>query len=224
VTTSTDRIATTLDAVRAAVAAHEQAIRDAKESGTSISDIGRALGIKDRTKVYKILGMGRDGAAPTRPSLTPVVYLRGAGVKQPAWDRIELAMWARGWDTTHDRTSAFHLARGGVEVVMLDFTSTYGNGLTRETITVGRVRARYGETPEWTTIGQMLPTDAQVELMREGAPWLDRTVRVSTQEMELPLVSGPGEIPRPYRRDDDGRQILDEHLMARAVADALGEQ
>jgi hypothetical protein len=156
-----------------------------------------------------------------RPSLTPVIYLRGAGVRQPAWRRIERAMWAQGWDTTHVRTEAWHLARGGVPVAILDFTSTHGSGLTRETITVGKVRAKYAETLEWCQVEDLLPTAERVRLTRERADWLRHPIHRTVTEMELPLTSG-GEIPRPYRRDTDGRQILDEHAMARAVAKALG--
>lgn len=163
------------------------------------------------------------GEGPTRPSLTPVVYLRGAGVRQPAWDRIERAMWARGWDTTHDRTSAFHLARGGVPVVLVDFTSQLPNGLSRGVITVGRVRARYRDDHEEGTLVDLLTTADAAQAWRDHAPWINHPVTIVTTEMELPLISG-GDIPRPYRLDEDRAEVLDEQAIVRAVAERASDE
>lgn len=81
------------------------------------------------------------------PALTPVVYLRGAGVAGAVWARIPPCMWARGWATTRARTQAWHLAFGGVPVVLCDFSGDGG-------VTVGRVRARGGaQTAQLPVVG-----------------------------------------------------------------------
>lgn len=176
-----DTVSAASAAAEAAQAALEQAVRDARAGGATITSIATALG-GYRQRVYAILD--RDPSAPTRPAPVPVVYLRGAGVKAPAWDRIERAMWSRGWDTTHDRTTAWHLARGGVPLVLVDFSATRGDGAQARVVTVARLRAR----------------------------WDDESGD-GPREMDLPIVAG-GDHRRPYRRSDDGSWLLDEDAIA----------
>ncbi|WP_229434742.1 hypothetical protein [Nocardia farcinica] len=153
------RIRAARDAAGAAQAAFEQAIRDEVAADRiTPSDVARALGTKNRQRVYAILGRGDDGAAPTNPPLRPVVYLRGAGRPDAVWTRVREAMWARGWTTISDRTSAWHLARGGTPVVLCDFSADLDHpspapgggtwfGYDRYVV-VGKVRAKYGDDGE----------------------------------------------------------------------------
>ncbi|HEY9473018.1 MAG TPA: hypothetical protein VIS06_04095 [Mycobacteriales bacterium] len=210
----------------AATAVEEQVVRDAREAGLSYSQIARALGTTNRQRAYAILARGTDGGEPVAPALTPVVYLRGAGNKPPVWQRVEGAMWARGWATEHDRTSAWHLARGGVPVVLCDFSTDMDRSRARGRwygydlyVVVGRVRAKYADEQDVCTVGELLPTQEVVRLRRAGAAWLDEQVTAGHQELDLPLISG-GRSDRPSRRDQ-GRQVLDEQALARMVAEAL---
>lgn len=143
--TATARIQAAQQAAIHAQAAFEQTIRDEVLVGRiTPSDAARALGTKNRQRVYAILGRGADGSDPIPPAHTPVVYLRGRGCGQRTWTAVEAAMWARGWATVRDRTTAWHLARGGVPVVLCDFSSEW-DGLSTDEVTVGRVQARYGD-------------------------------------------------------------------------------
>jgi len=76
--------------------------------------------------------------SPTNPDLRPVVYLRGAHATTSTWRRVQTAMWAAGWHTVRSRADAWHLARGGATVILLDF-SGFDAG---RPVTVGRVHAR----------------------------------------------------------------------------------
>lgn len=150
------------------------------------------------------------------PAWRPVVYLRGRGQPQNVWDRVELAMWARGWRTVKDRATAFHLARGGCPVVLADFTAEHV-GLAVDWITVGRVRAHYNKTIVNATVGDLLVTEDHARRIREGADWLDESAQQVTMEMELPLVTG-GRVNRPRRRAERFTdRTLDEHLLADMV-------
>ncbi|WP_040793311.1 hypothetical protein [Nocardia paucivorans] len=144
------RIQAAQRAVRNAQAAFEQAIRDEIHADRiTPSDAARALSTKNRQRIYAILGRGTDDTDPSPPALTPVVYLRGRGCGTRTWKAVESAMWARGWATVRDRTTAWHLARGGVPVVLCDFSGEY-DGLSTDDVIVGLVRARWRETPDST--------------------------------------------------------------------------
>ncbi|MGC5168712.1 hypothetical protein [Luteimicrobium sp. DT211] len=145
----------------------EQLVRDLVGSGRlSVSDAARALaGRPDMTapprqRVQAILGRGPDGVAPRPPRVPALVYLRGMGVKDDGWTRVQEAMWARGWWTVRDRTAAWHAARSGMaDVVMVDFSSTDGE-LTRQDAVVATVRARYddeGGTELARVLGGQIP-------------------------------------------------------------------
>lgn len=220
-TTVLDRVAAAQAAATAAQAAAEQAIRDAVESGATIAAVAATLGVRNRQRIYAVLGRGQDGTEPTPPTLRPVIYLRGAGVRGDAWTRIEQAMWARGWATVRDRTTAWHLARGGCPVVLCDFSAAdHGEP---DPIRVGQVRARYRENTDWCAVSDLLTTADQARATRERWAWGDTRVARVDRDMDLPLVSGPGEIDRPYQDAPGGRRVLDEQAIARAVGAALGE-
>ena len=103
-----------------AAAVHDQAIRDAKAAGHPMTQIAAALGITNRVRLYGVLDKTYDN--PTAPTPTPVVFLRGAGAPKTVWDDIETAMRRRGLMVVKDRQQAWHLARGGVTVVIVDFS------------------------------------------------------------------------------------------------------
>lgn len=218
------RIQQARDARIAAMAAEEQIVRDAAADGQTPTDLAAAYGTKGRQRIYAILRA--NPAAPQPPAMPATVYLRGAGCGQSIWDRVEPAMWARGWDTLHDRTTAWHRARGGMTVVFCDFSSADGQGLSLETVTVGRVRAKWGQDAQTTSVGSLLTT-ADVRRF-QGQPWLDEFVEDVNPTMELPLVNG-GERRRPYVYDPDalnrmghaGVHVLDADALARAVAEVL---
>ena len=104
-----------------AAAVHDQAIRDAKAAGHPMTQIAAALGINNRVRLYGVLDKSYDNPAAATP--TPVVYLRGAGAPKTVWDDIETAMHRRGLVVVKDRQQAWHLARGGVPVVIVDFST-----------------------------------------------------------------------------------------------------
>jgi hypothetical protein len=221
------RIQRARDARIATIAAEEQTVRDAAADGATPTDIVAAYGTRNRQRVYAILRA--NPAAPQRPITPPTIYLHGAGCGQPTWDRVEHAMWARGWDTTHDRTTAWHLARGGAAVVFCDFSSAMAGGLSSDHVTVGRVRAKYEETTELATVGALLDTKDVVRLV--GQRWLEEQVTQTVTDLGLPLVNG-GEQPRPRVYDPDARNrmghpgvhVLDADALARMVAEVLEEQ
>lgn len=124
-----------------ATTAVEQTVRDLiADEAITVTDAATALGAT-RQLAYRILG-DETPAELTQPALTPVVYLRGAGQSDAAWERIERAMWARGWHTVHDRTTAWHAARAGIPVVLVNFSQPELDG---GSMTIARVRARVGD-------------------------------------------------------------------------------
>lgn len=226
-TATAARIVAAQQAIHTAQAAFEQAVRAAVDTKVmKVADIARALNIKNRAGIYAILGRGADGGEPAAPALPPVVYLRGAGCGDTVWQCVTAAMHARGWATVRVRTSAWHLSRGGVPVVFADFSSTGPDGLYAKEVTVGRVRARYQDDIDTTTVADLLTTRDHARLF--GTPWLNEVVEVEHTDMDLPLLNG-GPSPRPERHDPDavnnmgaqGAWVLDEQALARLVAAAL---
>lgn len=200
----------------AAEAAEERAIRDAVTEGLSPSRAATALGTTNRQRVYAILDRSPGDDTPQPPALPVVAYLRGAGVKQPAWDRIADALHARGIITVRDRTQAWHLARGGAPVVLCDFSA---GQLDDHPVRVGRVRARYDVTRPWSAVEDLATGDHAAHLIRTRSPLVGQRIEVEHKEMELQLISG-GPIGRPQRDLGEGRTGLDEQAIARAVAAA----
>jgi hypothetical protein len=224
VTMWTDRIQTAHRATEESRAVEEQVIRDACATDEfTPSDAARALGTKNRQRVYAILGRSPHGG---EPELTPVVYLHGRGRSDATWARVRAAMHARGWATMTTRTEAWHLARGGVPVVLCRFVVP--DDPSADDVVVGRVRARWHEYTSYTTPGDLLPTAEQVRLRRAGADWIDTQVTGRFKDMDLELVNG-GRRPTPRRYDPTARtvngslgcHIIDEHGLARLVAEAL---
>lgn len=130
-------------AVEEAVAYERRVIWEIHRAGDADpTAIAAALGVKNRQRINTILNDPDVASEPARPEMPPVIFLCGAGHKQPVWDRVEQAMWRRGWDTTKARKAAWHLARGGLDVVLCDFSATAG-GRPRNVITVGLLAAEY---------------------------------------------------------------------------------
>lgn len=217
-----ERIRAARDAAHAAHAAFEQTVRDAVTSGDATpSDVARALGTRNRQRVYAILGRGDNGDEPRRPSLPPVVYLRGQGMSSGTWRRVEHAMWARGWVTVRDRTDAWHLARGGVPVVLCDFSASLddseptpdGGALVgyHRYVVVGQVRARWEDTTVTAEVGDLLPSAERARLIRDRAEWLSTRIETTRTEMDLPMISG-GRSDEPWQHGH-----LDEQALARLV-------
>jgi hypothetical protein len=202
----------------AAMATEAQIVRDAHAAGMKKTEIVAAYGRRNRQRIDALLNA--DPTAPQPPPNPPTIYLRGAGCNQSTWERVEKAMWARGWDTVKHRTSAWHLARGGCVVVLCDFSSADGQGLSMDTVLVGRVRAKYEETTRRVAIIETLST---ADIGRFCAqPWVQEEIEVDDQEMALPLVNG-GRQDRPEVYDRDEGVLLDVDALARMVAAALGE-
>ena len=116
---------------RAAVArtAVADTVRTAHEEGLSARQIADQAGVS-RGAIAAILH--------GRRALPPVIYLRGRGA--PAEDWADLEMLLGGNHITHDRTQAWHLARGGHLVVLCDFTP-----VGAQTVRVGVVEAKYAD-------------------------------------------------------------------------------
>jgi hypothetical protein len=196
-------LAASADRVAAARSAHEQLIRDAASAGTTVVDIAAALGTTDRGVVYRVLQ--KPPAQPRLAGHTPAVYLRGAGVDTPTWKKVETAMSARGWVNVHTHTTAFHLARGGPPVVLVNFSASLKRDGDRF-VSVWRVRPVFHN------------------------PKGDELVDDLAQEMQLQPTLG-ADLPAPYRRIDpddgitpgtgDGGNTLDEQALARMVAHVL---
>lgn len=105
-------------------------------------DIALAVATKDHQQ-------GTSSPAPERPgrpSMPPMVFLRGVGINTRTFDRVHVALWARGLHTITDRTSAMHLSRGGVHVWMVDFSAA-GEAKTGAPVSIARMCAVYEATP-----------------------------------------------------------------------------
>lgn len=137
------------DARDHARAAFVETVRDALEAGLTEGQIAKILQIKARAYIYKLrrdatpppdIDGKTEGAAkqPKQVSLQPVIFLRGAGVPNSVWVKLEKLCWARQWATTTKRQSAWHLTRGGSPVVFVDFSKRSADDLK-----VAGVRAVY---------------------------------------------------------------------------------
>lgn len=60
---------------------------------------------------------------PNQPPVTPVVYLRDAGVPEETQANVEGAFRAAGFWTTRDRLQALYLRWGGIPVFKVDFSA-----------------------------------------------------------------------------------------------------
>ncbi|WP_326581694.1 hypothetical protein OIE69_43780 (plasmid) [Actinacidiphila glaucinigra] len=226
-----ERLRGTRDAVEAARAVHEQTIRDAHAAGgRRVADITRALGIQNRNRITAVLNPTEDGDVPTpkAPASPVVVYLRAPGFGEGVWDRLRQAMWARGWHAVSDRTTAWHLARGGLTTVYVDLAAQRDN----DPITVQLVRAVYSqplETPEHVPVRNLLPTMESIRFEREhpeAAAWL--VTFHEDREPQFKVLAG-GHYARPREWDAEatnnagtkGASRLDVQAVARLVANLL---
>jgi hypothetical protein len=200
------RVAATRAAQEQATAVHDQAIRDAKTAGHPVTRIAGTLGVTNRMRLYAVLDKPPDD--PAEPAPTPVVFLRGAGAGAATWRAVETALHLRGLATVKDRQQAWNLARGGVPVVLVDFSAVAA------TATIGRVKARWRVTETTRPAGQLLPHRERERLAAEGANWLDSPVAVEERETELPLTD-PGTVTHVHNRP------VDPDELARAVITQL---
>lgn len=151
----------------------------------------------------------------TEPPPAVVVFLRGPGAGKSTWSALTAAAVDRGWIATRDRTQAWHLCRGGLPTVMLDFPDVDLDQPGAVTITAGRVQAKYELTPTPTTAGRLLtPADRQ-RLAGEG--WLTTPVTTETRTTVLPLR---GERVTVQLRPEQGG--LDFGQLAHTVSELAG--
>ena len=144
------------------------AVRAAREEGLSARQIADEAGV-DRALVATILHGGR--------SLPPVIYLRGRGARAEDWTELEQQL--AGLHVTHDRTQAWHLARGGHRVILCDFTLVRHAGMPM--VRVGAVEAKYDPAPDVGAGGEHLALP-----MVSGGLVARPTRHVSTEDCELP--------------------------------------
>lgn len=202
-----DRVATTRDARDLAAAVHDQAIRDAKAAGHPVTQIAGTLGVTNRMRLYAVIDKPDEPARPVTP--TPVVFLRGVGAPESTWARVETAMLRRGFAVVKDRQQAWHLARGGVPVVLVDFSAD------RPTATASLVKAKWKTIHLRRTAGQLLPRSERERLTAQGASWLDIPVTVEDRQAELPLAD-------PAATAQVGNDPLDPDELARSAVTQLG--
>lgn len=159
-----------------------------------------------------------DQHSTTRAEQPPVVvvFLRGPGAGKSTWSALTAAAAARGWISTRDRTQAWHLARGGLPIVMLDFPDVDLDQPGAVTITAGRVVAKYELTPTPTTAGRLLTPADRHRLA--GAGWLNAPVTTETQTTALPLRGERVTVQlRPEQTDG-----LDFEKLAQTVSELAG--
>ena len=130
-----------------AAAVHDQAIRDAKAAGHPMTQIAAALGITNRVRLYGVLDKSYDNPAAADPDTGGLPPRRRR--TQDCVGRHRNGDAPRGLMVVKDRQQAWHLARGGVAVVIVDFSAG-------SDVTVGRVKARWKDVHRQRTIGQIL--------------------------------------------------------------------
>lgn len=185
--TNAEQVARRLQTTRAAISAaeehHRQTMRDVQSDGTPITAIAAAMGVANRRTIYAALDS--EPVEPTVPAPTPVVYLRGAGNSADIWQAYTKAMHRRGWMTVRDRTQAWHLARGGVPVVLVDFSAT----LADHQVHIGRVTAKIVTTSSTRPVRTLLtPADRSAYAAANDDLWLDHPVQVKSDQQSLELL------------------------------------
>lgn len=128
---------------------------------------------------------------PTSPSAEPpaqappvAVYLRGAEASKSTWTVMTDLTAEQGWVATRDRNRAWHLARGGLPTVMIEFSGVNLDtpGVVR--VAVARVEAKYAVSQRQVNVGRLLQAADRRRL--DGASWLDELVSSEVREMDLP--------------------------------------
>src|SRR5690606_29646042 len=143
------RILDTREAINRAIAAHDQAIADAKMSAAPVSQIARVLGRQDRTGLYRAIQRARERTmqAVPQPPHTPVAYVR---TRERAGDlrlRVEIALRPRGIATMSVWPDVWYLGMGGVPLLQINLEeTTLAEGRPETAPGVYRVVAR--EEPE----------------------------------------------------------------------------
>lgn len=139
------RLLAARDSRAAAEQIERRVIREIYESGDADpAAIAATLGVKNRQRIYAIIDdtTMSDDTELLEPEMPPVAWLRAVGVPQETWDRITDALLERGFATTKDKRQAWHLARGGLDVILVDFSAVAGrNKQPRDVVTVTLVRA-----------------------------------------------------------------------------------
>lgn len=132
----------------------QQTVRDAKAQGVDQAQITRLLGTESSAAIEAVPAERNPPAG--KALLPPAVFLRGARVPEADWDTMKEAMWARGWHTIVQRTEAWHLARGRLPVVLVDFSTR-----DPDEIRVGLITAKHGDDGALqlrTPYAQVVPT------------------------------------------------------------------
>lgn len=216
-----------------------QAIKDAYASGATVTEIAATLGVRNRAGVYDALRADAELPAALDQLPTPAVFLRAPGASSDDWRTLTAAIQARGWWPVRDRSQAWHLARGRVPVVMVDFAGE---------VTVGRVKARFDEGGEphlpldgpRTTLPQ-IPTAGGLDTQAIALAVIDH-LQHPRGRRTTPPPSAPGRTPedpavepippspgvtRPIFLADELWERLpvdaDSSLLAQAVSDRIVE-
>lgn len=133
-----------LEALAAARRGLEDAVAESlAQEGVSLRTLAEALGPQEWARVREGLGLSDESAPPAPPAFVPTVFLRGEGAAIEDWKRVGESMWRSGWATVTDRNAAFHLIRGGVRVVLADFSLVAEDGKARTKVNVSPLRADY---------------------------------------------------------------------------------
>lgn len=172
------RVSTTDHARIASLGAAENAIRDAHASGHTVSEIAAVLGVKNRSRVYAILG--KPGWTPNdqEPQIPVVVHLRTRKRDDDVHDQLAAAFRARGWVVEPDYMRAWHLARAGVRIVMVDASAhLHSEGVLQ----VGHIRALYGTAGDheykWVSLDEYPTTEDGTKVARWVAEHIPAAVR-----------------------------------------------
>lgn len=148
-------------------------LRDAAEAGVDLPSPEQQPGMLQESAA--VTGDQESQAElQERPPLPPAIFLRGAGAAQATWDELKQALWGRGWYTVLSRTEAWHLTRGRMLMLMVDF-SERSNGEVK----VVRVRAKFGDdgtSMELPVIGGTSLTNPRDEAGRLDVELIARTV------------------------------------------------
>lgn len=119
------RILDTREAINRAIAAHDQAIADAKMSAAPVSQIARVLGRQDRTGLYRAIQRAKERTmqAIPQPPHTPVAYVRTRERASDLRLRVEIALRARGIATMR-WPDVWYLGMGGVPLLQINLEET----------------------------------------------------------------------------------------------------
>lgn len=218
---SIDAVSRARDAFDAATAALEQSVRDEVAWGTPVTTVAKNAG-RTRSWVYTALGRADARTEVNRPRLRPVAYLRGAGVDEELWSRLERALWARGIATDRSLASAWHLAYGGTPVVLIDFSVRDAGDIPDGYMRIVRVRARYNDVEDRRPVRAGLTDEDASVLAAQSTRAGEVVVTHTTRTEEFVRVSG-GDLPwgGTVWREPGHRATFDEQAISRMAANYL---